>query len=144
METPAIDVLRGKIDRIKGSNVDPACLAGKLLSADIVGVNDAKRARNERELVANRLGDLVLTLMGNGAPNVFQTFVEILLNEGHLKWLGKELKGNCTHDIASDYLSVIPPAQMYISRRARRLCTKLNEAKYSSAPLMTIALHIQI
>ena len=33
----------------------------------------------------------------NGAPNVFQTFVSILLKEDHVKWLGEELKGT-THN----------------------------------------------
>ena len=96
MEKRASDVLRGKMERFKESNVDPAWLAGKLLSAGIIGGNDVEKASDERELAAKRRGDLVLTVMGNGAPDVFQTFVNTLLSERHLKWLGEELKGMTT------------------------------------------------
>ena len=93
MEKQASDVLRGRIERFQESNVDPAWLARKLHSAGIIGGNDVEVASNERELAAKRRGDLLLTVMGNGAPDVFQTFVNILLSERHLKWLGEELKG---------------------------------------------------
>ena len=86
-------MLKKKFGKIKESNVDPAWLAGKLLSAGIIGGNDVEKASNGIELAAKRRGDLLLTVMGNGAPDVFQTFVDILLSEPHLVWLGKELKG---------------------------------------------------
>ena len=40
-----------------------------------------------------RLGKLVLNVMTNEAPGVFQTFVNIFLKKDHVKWLGEELKG---------------------------------------------------
>ena len=93
MEERAFGVLRGKIGRIKGSNVDPAWLAGELLAANIIGNADFQRASNSREEEDERLGKLVGKVMRNGAPDVFQTFVSILLKENHVKWLGEELKG---------------------------------------------------
>ena len=93
MEPRAHGVLGGKIDRIKESNVDPAWLAGKLLAAGIIGDSDVEKASNDRELSTNRLGELVRTVMRNGAPGVFQTFVQILLDRVDVKLLGEELKG---------------------------------------------------
>ena len=93
MEKPACDVLGKRFDKIIESNVDSAWLAGKLLSAGIIGRNDVEKASSGRELETMRRRELVLTVMGNGAPDVFQTFVDILLSERHLMWLGKELKG---------------------------------------------------
>ena len=97
MEPRAHGVLRGKIGRIKESNVDPAWLAGKLLAAGIIGDIDVEKASNDRELSTNRLGELVRTVMRNGAPGVFQTFVQILLRKTEVNWLGKELKGTCMY-----------------------------------------------
>ena len=94
MEKRAHGVLRGKIGRIKESNVDPAWLAGKLLAAGIIGDSDVEKASNDRELSTKRLSELVRTVMRNGAPGVFQTFVQILLRKTEVNWLGKELKGN--------------------------------------------------
>ena len=93
MEERAYGVLRGKIGRIKGSNVDPAWLAGELLAAKIIGDAEFQRASNSREEEDERLGKLVGKVMRNGAPDVFQTFVSILLKLDHVKWLGEELKG---------------------------------------------------
>ena len=93
MEEPAHGVLRGKIGKIKRSNLDPAWLAGELLAAKIIGNTDFQKASNPREEAADRLGELIEKVMGNGAPNVFQTFVGTLLREDHVKWLGEELNG---------------------------------------------------
>ena len=93
MEKRAHGVLRGKMGRIKESNVDPAWLAGKLLAAGVIGDSDVEKASNDRELSANRLGELVGIVMRNGAPGVFQTFVQTLLDRVDVKWLGEELKG---------------------------------------------------
>ena len=93
MEKRAGDVLRKKLQRIKDSSVDPTWLAGKLFSANIIGKDDVEKASNKEEVRAERLCQLVLLVMGNGAPGVFQTFVRILLNEPHVKWLGEELNG---------------------------------------------------
>jgi len=93
MDKRAHGVLRGKIGRIKESNVDPAWLAGKLLAAKIIGSTDFQKASNPREVAEERLGELVEQVMRNGAPDVFQTFVSILLKLDHVKWLGEELKG---------------------------------------------------
>ena len=92
MEKRAHGVLGGKIGRIRESNVDPAWLAGELLAAKIIGDADFRRASNSRE-EDERLGKLVQKVLRNGAPDVFQTFVSILLKEDHVKWLGEELKG---------------------------------------------------
>ena len=96
MEERAHGVLGGKIGRIKRSNVDPAWLAGELLAAKIIGITDFQRATNAREIVDERLEELVGKVMRNGAPDVFQTFVSILLKEDHVKWLGEELKGEAS------------------------------------------------
>ena len=93
MEEREYGVLRGKIGKIKRSNVDPAWLAGELLAADIIGEADFRRASNSREEEDERLGKLVGKVMRNGAPDVFQTFISILLKEKPVKWLGEELKG---------------------------------------------------
>ena len=93
MEERAYGVLRGKIGRIKRSNVDPAWLAGELLAAKIIGDEEFQRASNSREEEDERLGKLVGKAMRNGAPDVFQTFVSILLKKDNVKWLGEELKG---------------------------------------------------
>ena len=97
MEERAYGVLRGKMGKIKRSNVDPAWLAGELLAADIIGNTDFQRASNSQVVADERRAELVLKVMGNGAPDVFQTLVSILLKENHVKWLGEELKG-MTHD----------------------------------------------
>ena len=96
MEEPAYGVLRGKIGRIKRSNVDPNWLAGELLMAEIIKHRDLERACNYQEVADNRLAELVIKIMGNGAPDVFQTFVSILLKQDHVKWLGEELKGEAS------------------------------------------------
>ena len=93
MEERAYGVLRGKIERIKRSNVDPAWLAGELLAAKIIGNTDYQRASNGLVVADDRRAELVIKVMGNGAPDVFQTFVSILLKLDHVKWLGEELKG---------------------------------------------------
>ena len=98
MEEPAYGVLRGKLGRIKRSNVDPAWLAGELLAAKIIGTTDVQRATNAREIADERLGELVGVVMRNGAPDVFQAFVSILLKEDNVKWLGEELKGRALSD----------------------------------------------
>ena len=91
MEKRAQGVLQGKLGRITESNVDPAWLAGELLAADIIDVSGYQRASNPQLQVNERLGELVGKVMLNGAPDVFQTFVSILLNKSHVKWLGEEL-----------------------------------------------------
>ena len=98
MEEPAYGVLRGKIGRIQRSNVDPAWLAGEFLAAKIIGITDFQRATNAQEIAHKRLGELVGVVMGNGAPDVFQAFVSILLKEDNVKWLGEELKGRALSD----------------------------------------------
>ena len=93
MEERAYGVLRRKIGRIREFNVDPVWLAEKLLAVNIIGITDFQRASNSREMADERLRELVFTVMRNGAPNVFQVFVEILLRENIVKWLGEELRG---------------------------------------------------
>ena len=93
MEDRAYGVLRRKLARIKRSNVDPAWLAGELMAATIIGSTELQKAKNPREVKDERLGELVENVMRNGAPDVFQTFVGILLKEDQIKWLGEELKG---------------------------------------------------
>ena len=93
MESRAHGVLGGKIGRIKNSNVNPGWLAEQLEAADIVGSEDVKEAKDRRIPKPDRRSDLVETVMGNGGEGVFQNFVDILLKEPSLKWLGKELKG---------------------------------------------------
>ena len=101
MEERAYGVLRGKIGRIIGSNVDPAWLAGELLAAQIIGDADFQRASNSREEEDERLRKLVFNkVTRNGAADVFQTFVSILLKKDSVKWLGEELKGEASSHTA--------------------------------------------
>ena len=93
MDNPAHDVLERKLATIKESNVDPAWLAGELLSAGIVGPEDEERARMEGRLVADRRAALVLSVLRNGERGAFQTFVETLFKRRHLESLARELKG---------------------------------------------------
>ena len=94
MESRAYGVLGGKLERIKISNVDPTWLAAELLAAGIIGEEDEIASRNSNISKADRRGELVELVMGNGGQGVFQTFVAILLSKRHLQWLGNELKGN--------------------------------------------------
>ena len=93
MESPAHGVLGGKVGRIKGSNVDPAWLAEKLVAEKIIGKTDEERAKMAEVPEAQRRSKLVELVQGNGREGVFQILVKILLSEPHLDWLGKELKG---------------------------------------------------
>lgn len=93
MEELARSVLRQNLDTVRESSVDPVWLSVKLHSIRIIGDTDLAKARNAGESEANRRTDLVCTLMGNGGLNVFQTFVDILLNQEEVNWLGKKLKG---------------------------------------------------
>ena len=121
MEKPACEVLREKIGRIKGSNVDPAWLAGELRAAKIIGAADFQRASNAREEEDERLGKLVGKVMRNGAPDVFQTFVSILLKEDHIKWLGKELKGE-----ASSHTFYQPSFSIELLEKIAHFCSRLH------------------
>ena len=93
MESRAHGVLGGKIGRIKVSNVNPGWLAERLHAAKIVGKDDVENATRDGIPKSERLGELVELIQGNGRRGVFQTFVNILLSEPHLEWLGEELKG---------------------------------------------------
>ena len=96
MEELACSVIRGKISRIKKSNVDPAELSGELLARGIIGTNDVQKASLQGNAASERRGELFLTIMGNGAPGTFFTLVEILLRKPEWKWLGEELKGTAS------------------------------------------------
>ena len=93
MESRAYSVLQKKLERIKRSNADPLWLAEELFAAGIIGEQDVKAARNTDISKADRRGELLDSVAGNGAEGVFQTFVSILLNQRHLEWLGTEIKG---------------------------------------------------
>lgn len=93
MEGPQHGVLRGKIGKIKKSNVNPAWLAQKLLAADIIGEEEEIDAKKEDIPEEKRREDLVKLVMGNGAEGVFEKFVNILSSKRHLEWLEKEIKG---------------------------------------------------
>ena len=98
MERPAYGVLGGKIGRIKSSSVDPVWLAEELFAAKIIGKKDLERAKNDETPKPDRRGELVEAVQGNGRRSVFQTFVNILLSEPHLEWLGEELRGKYCQD----------------------------------------------
>ena len=93
MDDPAYSVLRDKLKKIERSNVDPAWLGKELLTAEIVDVCVAERARDAQVPTDVRLGELVKMILRNGAPDVFQTLVGILFRKPHIKWLAKDLKG---------------------------------------------------
>ena len=99
MERRAYGVLGGKVERIKASNVDPGWLAEKLVSAKIIGKIEEERAKKADVPEAQRRGKLVEMVQGNGRKGVFQTFVNILLDEPHLEWLGEELKGKVYNSV---------------------------------------------
>ena len=103
MERRAYGVLGGKVERIKCSNVDPAWLAEQLLSAKIIGKRDVEMANNADIPKPERRSELVEIVQGNGRRGVFQKFVNILLCEPHLEWLGEELKGRCCQESVSVY-----------------------------------------
>ena len=93
MENRAHGVLGGKIGRIKSSNVNPVWLAERLHAAKIVGKDDVENAKKDHIPKMERRRELVELVQGNGRRGVFQTFVNILLSEPHVEWLGRELKG---------------------------------------------------
>ena len=101
MEERAYSVLQKNFVVLKSSNMDPAWLAGKLLAAGIIGLTEHQRACNSAEIAEDRLGKLIENVMRSGAPDVFQTFVTILLCTDHVKYLGQKLK--CTHDFRHLY-----------------------------------------
>ena len=94
MESRAYGVLGGKIGRIKTSNVDPVWLAERLQAERIIGQSHVEKAKDDSIPEPERRGELVELVQGNGRRGVFQTFVNILLSEPYLDWLGEELKGN--------------------------------------------------
>lgn len=75
------------------SNVDPAELSEELLARGIIGTNDVQKASLEGRLASERRRELFLTIVGNGAPDTFQTLVDVLLRKNEWNWLGSELKG---------------------------------------------------
>ena len=81
MEKAARNVPRKEMPSITGSNVDPAELSEKLLAAGIIGPNQMQQAAHQGTPAPQRLRDLVVNMMGNGKPGVFETFVTILLDE---------------------------------------------------------------
>ena len=92
-DSPAYVVLEKMLAKIKTSNVDPKWLAGELRSAGIVGPNDEENAGIDGKPDSDKRAALVRAIMGSGNPGAFETFVETLRKQEHLKWLAKELKG---------------------------------------------------
>ena len=93
MDPPAYGVLRGKFGKIKSSNVNPAWLGERLYAANIIGQEEKERARSVDIAKSERLGELVDSVLGNGGRGVFETFVNILFSQPHLRWLADQLKG---------------------------------------------------
>ena len=93
MENPARTVLEENLKTIRECNMDPGKLAVALLAAGIIDGNDEERARMKGELASDKRIALVRSVMGNGAPQVFQQFVQIFLDQRSTKWLGEKLKG---------------------------------------------------
>ena len=93
MENPARTVLEENLKRISECNMDPGTLAVALLAVGIIDGNDEERARMRGDLASDKRIALVRSVMGNGAPQVFQQFVQIFLDQRSTKWLGEKLKG---------------------------------------------------
>ena len=93
MENPAQTVLEENLKRIRGCNMDPGTLAVALLSAGIINGDDEERASMKGELASDKRIALVRSVMRNGAPQVFQQFAQIFLDQRSTKWLGEKLKG---------------------------------------------------
>ena len=92
MDEPEYGVLKGKLGKIKKSNVDTDWLADKLLEADIIDESDVGKV-NALEGASARRAELTEMILGHGGPNVFQMFVNILFSKPKLRWLANELKG---------------------------------------------------
>ena len=95
MESHPYGVLRGKLEKIKRSNIPPEWLAEELVAANVVGEEDRIAARDRAVPKAERREELLEAVMGNGAEGVFQTFVNILRKKSHLAWLVAELESTC-------------------------------------------------
>ena len=97
MESHPYGVLRGKLEKIKRSNIPPEWLAEELVAANVVGEEDRIAARDRAVPKAERREELLEAVMGNGAEGVFQTFVNILRKKSHLAWLVTELESTCKY-----------------------------------------------
>ena len=95
MESHPYGVLRGKLEKIKRSNIPPEWLAEELVAANVVGEEDRIAARDRAVPKVERREELLEAVMGNGADGVFQTFVNILRKKSHLAWLVAELESTC-------------------------------------------------
>ena len=93
MEKTACDVLKSKLAKITVTNMKPGWLAGELLSAQIIGPGDAKKAGLDGKIDDDKREALVYAVMGCGKPGAFEAFVDLFLKQVHLEWLGNELKG---------------------------------------------------
>ena len=96
-DSPAYVVLEKMLAKFKTYNVDPKWLAGELRSAGIVGPNDEENAGIDGKPDSDKRAALVRAIMGSGKPGAFETFVETLHKQKHLKWLTIELKGTYIH-----------------------------------------------
>ena len=92
MDEPEYGVLKGKLGKIKRSNVDTDWLADKLLEAEIIDKSDVGKI-NALEGASARRAELTEMVLGHGGPNVFQIFVNILFGKPKLRWLANELNG---------------------------------------------------
>ena len=93
MEKRALEVLQGKLEKIKASSLDPGWLGGELRAAGIIEPGDETRARNESIDRATRAGELVGKVQSSSREGAFQKFVAMLLKEPKMAQLAHDLKG---------------------------------------------------
>ena len=86
-------MLRGKLEKIKASGLDPAWLGGMLRAEGIIGAEDEEKAKDEAVGVAARLEELTTALERNSRKGVVDDLVAVLMKQPSTMWLAKELKG---------------------------------------------------
>jgi len=93
MESLRRSVLERNLERLKATSVNPFLIACNLRIADTITDEDAGRTLNKSVPASERWGDLVTTIMKKSAEGVFQSFINVLLEESELEDLGEEMKG---------------------------------------------------
>ena len=90
---PGYDALSKLFPRFTESQVDPAWLAGELLSKQIVGLATVQYATNRLHEPSDRLRRVVLDVLGSGKRRVFSNLITILMKKPEYSWLADELSG---------------------------------------------------
>ena len=87
------ETLQEHFSDICDSALDPLKIAKHLFAKKIIDKTAREAARLKGTPKADRLEDLLVQVMDNGAPGAFQTFVEAVEKHGAHDWLVEKLKG---------------------------------------------------